>query len=102
LFLALGHACEWPADAAQALVAHTTEHPGHQRHDRAVDSGISCGAPDVLPNTVWLPAGPGLDVAGVLLLETPVPARWIAPSREESIRPAGRPPLFLLHASLLI
>jgi hypothetical protein len=100
VFLVLGHACELPALAD--LVSHTTEDAHHSAGDHADENLISCDAVGVPSSTGYLQLGPSLDVAEVLPVASLVPVRVISSSRDGSSRLPSRPPLFLLHASLLI
>ncbi|MGH7671715.1 MAG: hypothetical protein ACREMC_02360 [Gemmatimonadales bacterium] len=96
IFVVLGHVCALPIHAhAGAVTTHTEDHPEHGS-DEAAHSG-SCEAlrahasvdtPVLLPARLVLPAigDPETQRAHT----TPAPG------------PASSPPLFLLHAALLI
>jgi hypothetical protein len=99
-FLVLGHTCEVPAWAD--LVSDTTEAARHSAGDHEDENLISCDAVGVPSSTAYLQLGPSLDVAEVLPVARPVPVRVIRLSLDGSSRLPSRPPLFLLHASLLI
>jgi hypothetical protein len=98
--LVLGHACELPALAE--LVSDATEDTHHSADHHADENLISCDAVGVPSSTGHLQLGPRLDVAEVLPVTRQVPVRLIISSQESSKRLPSRPPLFLLHASLLI
>jgi hypothetical protein len=98
--LVLGHACELPALAE--LVSHATEATHHSTDDHSDEDLISCDAVGVPSGSGHLQLGPGLAVAEVAPVAGPVPVRLIISSLEGSKRLPSRPPLFLLHASLLI
>ena len=98
--LVLGHACELPAVAD--LLSHAAEDAHHSADHHADESGISCDAVGVVSNTGSLHLGLGLDLADVVAVARPVPARKNVSSLNDSDRPPSRPPLFLLHASLRI
>lgn len=101
LFLVLGHACELPAYGDIALHANGAAH--HEADDHADGDLTSCDATVGLPSsTGCLHVGTSLDVAEVVAATEPVPVHLVAVSRENSRTPLSRPPLFLLHASLLI
>ena len=104
LFLVFGHVCELPAYADLAISSHLTS-DGHQHaaDHHTGTSQISCEAVDILSNTGHVQVGPSLDVAEALPpVASPVPARFVASSLDDSKRLPSRPPLFLLYASLLI
>ena len=98
--LVLGHACELPAVAD--LLSHAAEDVHHSADYHDDESVISCDAVGVPSSTGFLHLGLGLDLADVVAVARPVPARLIVSSRDDSDRPPSRPPLFLLHASLRI
>jgi hypothetical protein len=97
--LVLGHACEVPAYADLVMSPHATEHAAH---DQAHEAELSCDPIDVLASTGSVEVGPALGAAQAAPLDSPLPVRLVTASVEASKRPPGRPPLFLLHASLLI
>ncbi len=98
--LVLGHACELPAVAD--FLSHAAEDVHHSADDHADESLISCDAVGVPSSTGSLHLGLGLDLADGVAVAGPVPARLMVSSRDDSDRTLGRPPLFLLHASLRI
>jgi len=101
--LVLGHVCELPAYADLVMSPHPTGHAGHAAHDQAHEAEMSCDPVDVLANTGSVEVGPALGAAQVVVpLDSPLPIRFVTASLEGLKRPPGRPPLFLLHASLLI
>jgi hypothetical protein len=102
LLLVLGHACELPAYADVVISPHLTGGAGHAAHDHADEPQVSCDPVDVLSSTGSAQVGPDLGAAQVVPLASPVPVRLLTASREDSKRLPSRPPLFLLHASLLI
>jgi hypothetical protein len=102
LLLVLGHACELPAYVDLVISSHVTEGAGHAAHDQAHEPQISCDPVDVLASTGSAQVGPDLGAAQAVPIASPVPVRLLATSLEGSKRLLSRPPLFLLHASLLI
>ena len=98
--LVLGHVCELPA--LVDLVGHATgsTHHQHQADHHPGDSEIACDAVEAT-NT------PSIEVAGAPAMAIGSLGGLVPPSRigrtaRESITPPPRPPLFLLHRSLLI
>ena len=101
LFLVLGHICELPAYGEFALQA--TEAAHHAAGDHADEHLTPCDPAVAVPSsTGYLQVGPTLGVAESLAVAELVPAPLDSSSREDSRTPPSRPPLFLLHASLLI
>ena len=100
--LVLGHACELPAYAALVGSAHPAEGAGHVAHHQTHEAEVSCDPVDVVASTGAVEMGPALGAAQVLPVGSPLPARLVIASLDDSKRPPSRPPLFLLHASLLI
>lgn len=107
LLLWLGHACELPVLAEAFAHVHESGHhaPGHHSpdHDPAA-SEVSCDAfVGIRSNAGGSPdLGPSLDTPGVLAVAGAVSAQVAAAPPQEPTGPLRRPPLFLLHASLLI
>jgi hypothetical protein len=103
LLLVLGHACELPAYADLVMSPHLPEGAAHGADDHAHDPQMSCDPVDVLASSGAPQVGPDLGAAQVAPFGSPVPVRLLAVSLEGSKRlPSRPPPLFLLHASLLI
>jgi len=98
--LVLGHACELPALADLAMPATESTHH-HETDHHSDENQIVCDAVGV-PNTVYSQVGPGLDALGAISVASPVPIRLVGAALRGSARLPSRPPLFLLHASLLI
>ena len=98
--LVLGHACELPAVAG--LVAHATEDAHHSADHHADENLLSCDAVGLPPSPGYLQVGPNLDVVVALPVASAFLVRLISSSPKYSNRLPGRPPLFLLYASLLI
>ena len=98
--LVLGHACELPAVAD--FLSHTAEDLHHSADDHTDESLISCDAVALPSNTGSLHGVLGPDLADVVGVAHPVPARLMVSSRDDSDRAPRRPPLFLLYASLRI
>jgi hypothetical protein len=98
LFVILSHVCALPAHAAglDTVLGHTDAAHDHHAGDESVHGG-SCEAVRstavVQPQPAPAPAVAGVPVVRLLVRPTP-----------ERARPAiaASPPLFLLHASLLI
>jgi hypothetical protein len=102
LLLVLGHACELPAYADLVISSHVTAGAGHAADDHAHEPQISCDPVDMLASTGSVQVVPDLRAAQVVPLGNPLPVRLVIASLEDSKRLPSRPPLFLLHASLLI
>lgn len=95
-FVVMGHICAGPIHAhAGALTTHSEDHPEHGSDEAA--HGGSCEALRTTAN-LDLPALPAarLDVVIVAVLRDAATAPAAAPT------PDASPPLFLLHAALLI
>jgi hypothetical protein len=102
LLVVLGHTCELPAYVNLVASAHPTEDTGHHTHDQAHEAEISCDPVDAVANTSSADVGPVLGAASVVPLGGPLLVRLAITSLTGSTRLPSRPPLFLLHASLLI
>jgi hypothetical protein len=104
VLLVLGHACELPAYSDRFAPVQAASGAGHDDDEHSHRAEIACDPVDVLPSA----GGPHpdrqlVDSPVVLVtLEPPVPVRAAAMSLEDSKSWPSRPPLFLLHASLLI
>ena len=99
LLLVLGHACEWSAYATVAITPHPAEASGHHSAD---DPELSCDPIDALASSGPTAMAPILGAAQVVALNSLPQGRLVAESRQDSERPPGKLPLFLLHAALLI
>jgi hypothetical protein len=101
--LVLGHVCELPAFVE--LATHATGATGADHHrevdHHSGDGQISCDVVDAT-NTTHPQAGVGPESAQISSTDRSVPVRAIGLLAEESSTPPPRPPLFLLHRSLLI
>ena len=107
LLLLLDHACELPALAEAVAHVHESGHhaPGHHSPDHDPDANqVSCDALiGIRSNPGGYPdLGPSLDTLGVRPVAGAVSSRVAVALPRESTGPLRRPPLFLLHASLLI
>ena len=107
VLLLLGHACELPVLAEALAHVHESGHhaSGHHSPDDGPDAiEVSCDAlVGIRSSTDRSPdLGPSLDTPGVLAVAGAVSAQVAAAPPRESTGPLRRPPLFLLHASLLI
>jgi len=102
LLLVLGHACELPAYADVVGSSHTAEEPHHAGDGHHPgEQALSCDAATVTAS----PGHPQVAAAPKISMVSQVddaPARAVAGSFEGPAKFAVRPPLFLLHASLLI
>lgn len=97
--LILGHVCDLPAFASS--VAHTagpTHH--HEAEHRSDDSRISCKVVDAT-NTTYADVGV-LQPVAIGAVSGSAPMRTTEVVAQGSIAPLSRPPLFLLHSTLLI
>ena len=102
LLLVLGHACEWSAYAQVAITPHPAEASGHASHHSADDPELSCDPVDAVASSSPTAMAPALCAAQVVAIDGPPQGRLVAESRQDSERPPGTLPLFLLHAALLI
>lgn len=107
MFLVLvGHICELPVSAALAAQIHQDAHhsPDHHAGDHhADDSRVSCDAVVGVQPNPCAHSDRGLDVdarSGPVVDQAP--RRVVATALPEPAGVPRRPPLFLLHASLLI
>ena len=103
LFVVLGHACELPAYVNLVASAHSAEDTGQHTHDQTHDAQISCDPLDaVTTSTGSAEVAPVLGAAPAIPLGGALPVRQVITSLTDATRLPSRPPLFLLHASLLI
>ena len=103
VLLVLGHACELPAYAdvfVQSQTAGESHHSADGHHGG--EPAISCDAIGVTSTAGQPQVGAALEISAVLEPIDPARARLVARSFEDFAKLVGRPPLFLLHASLLI
>ena len=96
VFLALGHACELP------VLADPGSHSAEAAHHHGSETLISCDGVGVPSHADPVHLGVGFDSVKDLPGLSPGPIRPGTASIETAGRRPGRPPLFLLHASLLI
>ena len=102
LLLVLGHACELPAYGEVIGLFHGTgesHHTGDGHHGDEQTLYCDPASATSIPGHPQVAAVPEISV--VSQIEDPAPARVVA-AAFEGVELAGRPPLFLLHASLLI
>lgn len=102
LLVVLGHACELPAYVNLVASAQPTEDAGHHTHGQTHETELLCDPVDVAASTGSVEARPALGAAQATFLDSVLPVQLRIASVEGSTRPPSRPPLFLLHASLLI
>jgi hypothetical protein len=102
LLVVLGHVCELPAYLDLVASPHHTEGASHSAHDRGHESEMSCDPVDVLASTTFVELSPVLSATQVVPLRGVLPVRLAAETLENSTGSPSRPPLFVLHASLLI
>jgi hypothetical protein len=103
LFLVFGHVCDLQAYADVVSTSHTAEeshHSGGGHHGGEQELSCDPTSATSSPGQPQVAAAPELSVASPV--NDPVPARMVARSVEGPAKFAVRPPLFLLHASLLI
>lgn len=110
ILLVLGHACELPAyaDLVGSFHAAGESHHSSDGHHHSSDGHhtgsqeLSCDAVSATSSLgqPQVAAAPELSVASPV--NDPAPARMVARPFEGPAKFAVRPPLFLLHASLLI
>ena len=103
LLLAFGHACEVPAYAGLVVSLQSGEAPDHPGH------GHDAGEPEISCDPIGAVSSPGhphlvgeMEIPVAFQIGDSAPARRTGDSLEHSVTRAARPPLFLLHASLLI
>ncbi len=109
-FLALGHACDVPALAEIAGHAHEVAgHPHEAAHPSSQDhheggGELTCDAVAGVASKAGARAdlGPEPFAPGRVPVVGLVAEGSTAGPRQTARAPSGRPPLFLLHASLLI
>jgi hypothetical protein len=102
LLLVLGHACELPAYAELVGSTHgagESHHAGDGHHGDEQSLFCDPAPATPAPNHPNVAAVPEMSV--VSQIDDAAPARVVA-RFFEGAKFAGRPPLFLLHASLLI
>jgi hypothetical protein len=102
LLLALGHVCELPAYADAVSRAPEVEQAPATAHGDADEHLVPCDAVDVVLSTSAIPANPVLEMSKVLPTLVQEPIRMVVRTLEAPTKLSPRPPLFLLHASLLI
>lgn len=109
LFLVLGHACDLPAYVDFVNASHTAEE-SHRSGDGHHSSGdghhsdeqaLSCGAATATSSPGY-PQVAAPEILVVSQVDEPAPIQMGVRSFEGSAKFSVRPPLFLLHASLLI
>ena len=111
LFIVLGHACDLPAYVDVVDASHAAEKSHYSGDDghhvlgdghHSDEQALSCGAATATssPGQPRVATAPGISV--LLQVNYPAPSRRVAQSLEDPAKFAVRPPLFLLHASLLI
>jgi hypothetical protein len=101
--LVLGHVCELPAYADLVVPLHATEDPSADGHGHEPE--LSCDPVDAVANTTSpvQAIGPVLAPGEMLPVANTVPGWLVTPSSADTFtRVPSRPPLFVLHASLLI
>lgn len=103
LFLVLGHVCDLPAYADVVSISHTAEESHHASDGHHGDEhALSCDATTATsgPSQPQVAGAPGFSVA--FPVADSARARMVARVFEGPPKFSIRPPLFLLHASLLI
>lgn len=97
--LILGHVCDLPAFANLAVHTVGPSHH-HEAEHRSDDSRISCGVGDAT-NTTYADVRV-LQPVAIGSISDPVPMCTTEVMAQGSIALLSRPPLFLLHSTLLI
>ena len=103
MLLVLGHACELPAYVDLVGSFHAAEeshHSGDGHHTG--EQELSCDAVSATSSPGSLQVNAALSVSLAPRVDDPAPARIAVRSFEGPAKFAVRPPLYLLHASLLI
>lgn len=97
----LGHLCELPAIATVAAHAHETEHHSSDHH--ADENEAACDAVPGVQPTTHVHSNTGVDVSARSHPIVPTVALHVLSATIRDPDTVGeRPPLFLLHAVLLI
>jgi len=104
VLLVLGHACELPAYADLVGSAHSADQESHHsgRGHHAGEPAISCDGVGVTSSPGYVHVPVALEISMALGVDDPAPLRLVVRRFENPAKLAFRPPLFLLHASLLI
>ena len=102
LLLLLGHVCELAGAVDVAIASHAAADHNHSSAAPSDESHFSCEAIDGLPSSGAAKATRGLASAILPVLAAPAALPLVTPSAAESPPLGTRPPLFLLHVSLLI
>jgi hypothetical protein len=101
LFLVVGHACELPAFTA-ALAHHGDDPPAHG-HAREHEAEMWCDPVDAVSGgSTRDRVGSGMEALPVPSAARPACAGPGTPAPARRWQPPDRPPLFVLHAALLI
>ncbi len=112
----VGHVCEWGSavDAVASRALDVDHHPSgkahhhqdgaadHDRDGHGDDASVSCETVVVAANTGFATVDPGIDAAVSPSVAAPLAIVRLASRPANLEEHAPRPPLFLLHASLLI
>jgi hypothetical protein len=102
LLLVLGHVCDVSA-YADALAESPPATGGHHAADGPDDDqALSCDAVEAVSSPAAPQVAPALEIAAVPRLADDLPMGVVVRSPLPAPPGRARPPLFLLHASLLI
>lgn len=102
LFLVLGHACDLAAYVEGVDLSHPTAGGHHGTDADADESHISCEPMEALSSPGHADVAPSLHLAGTASVPARLDVALTRPAPAGSSGLPSRPPLFLLHASLLI
>jgi hypothetical protein len=101
--LLFGHICDAGSSIELLVSSHQDDHHHDSADHHTRDIQIGCGAVDAISNTDCAQTGPRVDLAVRVPSDDPDVARLIVWPRHEIVtKLRSRPPLFLLHAALLI
>lgn len=102
LFLLFGYTCDLPGYVGLVVHADAAEDPHPSPDQHGDEHVVQCDAVKTVPSRAYSRAELGLDLAMAVLDNEPTLVRLATPSVEHLTKLFSRPPLFLLHASLLI
>ncbi len=104
MLLVTGHVCDLTAYVERVAPLHEAEHSHHPGEGHGSEELTSCDAVDAIPsspNCIEFGTGPDVLVAALDTVVEPT-VRSAGQCLESGATIPNRPPLFLLHASLLI
>jgi hypothetical protein len=102
VLLVLGHVCDLPAYAETAGAPHSAEDSHHHSDGQEREQLTSCDPVSATSSPGYTHPYVGLGTARALPASGSISAHPVARSFEDRATLLVRPPLFLLHAALLI